>query len=347
VAVAARITTIIDDLPGATSTDLSEPTRRRMGVRIGCVLALVITVALLGLSDVAWRASAEGVGPSSVVGPARSKSAGHSSACGSGRTNRFDYCWPVRPFNAQHPIRGNFGDPRTVSLEPSGVDGEDSPGAYSFHNGVDIAAAPGTLVYPVVSGIVDLRRADEVIVRAGARDFQYWHIHPTVRTGVSVLAGKTVLGHVLRPADHVHLSEIDWGRVTNPARHLRPYHDQTSPLIDAISVRTTSGNSLPAGLLSGRWRQPGRYLFQLTRQPLDTNQFPNGNYTLRVVATDICGNRGTLTQSEVVSNKPADKLVSPSNNSPKRADGRSRGSRPAGTRRAGGKEPASKGPLAL
>jgi hypothetical protein len=24
------------------------------------------------------------------------------------------YSWPVRPFNKQHPIRGFFGDPRTV-----------------------------------------------------------------------------------------------------------------------------------------------------------------------------------------------------------------------------------------
>jgi hypothetical protein len=379
--------------------------RRRIklsGRRISLGAGLVVALA----SVVAWSGSADGLRPkiaagrtSSLAGATRMAALGRSPVCGRTRTSRFDYLWPVRPFDVQHPIRGNFGDPRTVSLEPFGVDGEDSPGAYSFHNGVDISAPPGTPVYPVVSGIADLRRADEVIVRDGGRDFQYWHITPSVRTGEPVLAGATILGRVLRPADHVHLSEIDWGRATNPARHLRPYADHTPPVVDAISVRTLSGNMLPTGLLSGRiqitaqaadapslstrgawagapvapallrwtllaadgqpvagrtvadfrhnepakqrfwtvyaagtyqnfpvfdrhfyWRQPGRYLFQLTRQPLDTQQLPNGNYTLQITASDLCGNRDTLRQPEAVdnnNNRAANGLVAPSDLPPR------------------------------
>jgi hypothetical protein len=55
------------------------------------------------------------------------------------------YPWPVAPVHRRHPVRGNFGDPRTVL-----TGGE---GAFSFHNGVDVSACPGNHVYPVVSGI--------------------------------------------------------------------------------------------------------------------------------------------------------------------------------------------------
>ena len=60
------------------------------------------------------------------------------------------YPWPVAPVNRQHPVRGDFGDPRTML---TGV-GE---GAFSFHNGVDISAWPGNHVFPVVSGRVVAR----------------------------------------------------------------------------------------------------------------------------------------------------------------------------------------------
>lgn len=388
-------------------------TGRRIAVALGIALVLVGTVMVAGLPALARRSGAD-AGMPLLVGGVRAELVGHSATCGSARTNRLDYRWPVRPFDVQHPIRGNFGDPRTVSLEPFGVDGEDAPGAYSFHNGVDISAAPGTPVYPVVSGVADLRRVDEVIVRVGGRDFQYWHIRPAVSSGERVVAGKTMLGRVLRPADHVHLSEIDWGRVTNPALHLRPYSDHTSPVIDAIHVRAVSGDGLPIGLLSGRvqitvqaadspsqptagawagepvvpallrwtlsavdgrqvagrvvvdfrrgepakqhfwdvyaagtyqnfpvfdqhfyWRQPGRYLFQLTSRPLDTNRFANGAYILRVVASDLCGNSGTLTRDEQVTNSlAANRLVSPGDMPAKFADKARPGTRPPGKRTA-------------
>jgi len=47
------------------------------------------------------------------------------------------YGWPVEPFDRQHPVRGNFGDPRTVFAGPP-----DRPtlltgaGAFQFHFGI-------------------------------------------------------------------------------------------------------------------------------------------------------------------------------------------------------------------
>jgi hypothetical protein len=93
------------------------------------------------------------------------------------------------------------------------------------------------------------------------------------------------------------------------------------------------------------WRQPGRYIFQLTRQPLNTRRLPNGNYTLQATATDLCGNRGTLSQAEHVDNTPAaDRLVSPRNFPHQLADNLRRESRRPGSRPAIGEgEPKPRG----
>ena len=76
------------------------------------------------------------------------------------------YGWPLKPFHKAHPIRGNFGDPRTVfsdPFEPSGVLGGC---ACSFHNGLDISGVPGQAVYPVVSGVAYVPDLSAVTVHA-------------------------------------------------------------------------------------------------------------------------------------------------------------------------------------
>ncbi len=303
------------------------------------------------------------------------------SRCARPPAGRYGYAWPVRPFHRQHPIRGNFGDPRTVSMEEFGIDGPGLSGDYSFHNGVDISAKVGAPVYPVVSGIAHLRSGDEVTVHAGSRVFQYWHIAPRVWEDEHVVAGVTILGRVRYPAQHVHLSEIDHERVINPALHLRPYRDRTAPIVHALEFRDDRGRLLPADALSGTvsivawvddspplsapgawqglpvapasvrwklvdangaarvarivadfrrgepprqrfwsvyapgtyqnfpvfdnhfyWHQAGRFLFQLTPRRFDTRRLANGAYTLQVNASDMCGNRGTLTQEVLITN---------------------------------------------
>src|SRR5262249_14603051 len=315
---------------------------------------------------------------SSVTRPRAAVSVEHVAApshCTNRSQRRLDYPWPIRPFHEQHPIRGNFGDPRTISTDAFGIDGLGLPGDYSFHNGVDISALPGTPVYPVVSGIAYWRNRDEVTVRAGSRSFQYWHLTPAVANAERVLAGVTILGRVRFPAQHVHLTEIDHERVTNPALHLRPYADGSAPVVHALEFTDVSGHRFPGDRLSGSvsitawaddrppvptpgawnglpvapalvrwqlrdaggatlidrvaanfrtpapirrkfwtvygpgtyqnfpvfdhhffWRRAGRYLFLLTRKPLDTRRLQNGVYTVRVVAADICGNSGMLTE---------------------------------------------------
>src|SRR5262249_10505266 len=102
---------------------------------------------------------------SSVTRPRAAVSVEHVAApshCTNRSQRRLDYPWPIRPFHEQHPIRGNFGDPRTISTDAFGIDGLGLPGDYSFHNGVDISALAGTPVYPVVSGIAYWRNRDEV-----------------------------------------------------------------------------------------------------------------------------------------------------------------------------------------
>jgi hypothetical protein len=291
----------------------------------------------------------------------------------------------VKPFRRQHPIRGNFGDPRTIGFEQFGADGPGAAGSFTFHNGVDISAPDGAAVYPVVSGLAHIKSGDEVSVTTGdGRAFQYFHIRPVVTPGEPVVAYRTVLGRILRPWQHVHLTEIDDFRVHNPLDpgHLEPYHDHTVPTVQQLSFtglndqpldpRSLQGavsivadaSDTPAIAVPGHWlgfpvtpayvswrlisstgaivdkgvaadfrhRQPlqrgfwniyaagtyqnfpvfahhfywhlpGRYLFKLTKTPLNTRRLRNGSYRITVLAADTCGNRGTLTEQIRVDNQ--------------------------------------------
>jgi hypothetical protein len=155
------------------------------------------------------------------------------------------YGWPVKPFHAEHPVRGNFGDPRTVfDGPPTARTLMSAGGRFQLHFGVDISAPNGTAVYPVESGVVT-RVTDEEIVVAGsaARSFEYWHLHASVRVGAQVTASETVLGHIAKPCGHVHLSELDGGIYVNPLQvgHLAPYHDDTAPQVTGVTEQRADG----------------------------------------------------------------------------------------------------------
>lgn len=296
------------------------------------------------------------------------------------------YGWPVKPFDRPHPVRGNFGDPRTTFHAPPTMRGlMAGDGSFSFHFGVDIAVADGTPVYPVRSGVATLRGGRTVHVESGnGFATQYWHIIPAIASGQQVVEGKTVLGHVMKGYEHVHFSELENGRAVNPLApgHMGPYADSTAPTVTAISFRRGGAEVLPEfvhgrldvvarisdvpalrvpgiwrdlpvapavitwrveRVADGRrvmreatsydvrrtlpdddafwhyyargsrqnmstfnsrraWRQPGVYLYDLTRAPLDTSRLANGIYRLVVTAGDIRGNRGTTTQNFIVRN---------------------------------------------
>jgi hypothetical protein len=186
--------------------------------------------------------------------------------CGPAAAASKPYPWPLRPFHQQHPVRGFFGDPRTlvsnvdVSLKPS------SPGHFSFHNGVDIYATANQEVYPVVSGWARVASSQEVVVRTkDGRIFQYWHILPLVKTGSWVTASKTVLGTVIPRRGHVHLTEMRGRCVVNPLapEHMEPYQSASHPSIVAVNAIARGGTLLDPTQIAG----PFELVVQAQDQP--------------------------------------------------------------------------------
>ena len=178
------------------------------------------------------------LGPVAIVAALALASAGAASS----------YGWPIKPFDKQHPIRGYFGDPRTVYENGVLAGGFDGPGFFSFHQGVDISAPNGTPIYPVVSGIAHYLGAATLNVDGGKyqgnqRIFQYFHIVPIVGEGQEVIARQTVLGYVQAPFAHVHLTEINGSDSVNPLQkgHLAPYYDHTRPTIRDALIRNQTG----------------------------------------------------------------------------------------------------------
>jgi hypothetical protein len=263
-----------------------------------------------------------------------------------------------------------------------------SPGSFSFHAGIDIVASVGQAVYPVRSGTARVVSGDAVAVDApDGTTFAYWHVHPSVADGASVIAERTVLGHVLRRAGHLHFGEFEDDAFVNPLApgHLRPYFDRRAPRIRAIVIRQVGSGAeqaplsihgrvklcvdaydLPSLRVPGEWagfpvapavvkwrlqtwngriavpettavdfrehlptqqrfwdvyargtyqnmaifgsrlafRQPGRFLFDLTPKGLDTRHLRYGDdtYDLVVTAVDIRGNASSLTQRITIRN---------------------------------------------
>jgi hypothetical protein len=164
------------------------------------------------------------------------------------------YPWPVKPFDKQHPIRANFGDPRTRFWNTMLTRGLEGPGQFQFHNGIDIHAPGGTPVYPVVSGTASLIDGAAVVVRTKRGTFQYFHIVPAIEDGERVVARRTVLGYVMGTYEHVHFAEIRDRKVRNPLGRsgIAPYRDHTVPEVDSISVRpTTSLDTLDTANVCG------------------------------------------------------------------------------------------------
>jgi murein DD-endopeptidase MepM/ murein hydrolase activator NlpD len=152
------------------------------------------------------------------------------------------YGWPIKPFDRQHPVRGNFGDPRSTFLADPTLRGlMRGACACSYHAGIDIAAADGTAVYPVKSGVVRIVTPAWVEVDSDAGvAFQYWHINPAVRVGDAVQADRTILGRTIKAYKHVHLTQLQDGKAVNPLApgNIGPYTDRTAPKVGPITFRS-------------------------------------------------------------------------------------------------------------
>ncbi|HMC68961.1 MAG TPA: M23 family metallopeptidase, partial [Mycobacteriales bacterium] len=182
----------------------------------------------------------------------RTETVNHKSACDASHAAASSYGWPVKPFWRPHPVRGNFGDPRTSFFGPLN---QLTAGAFRFHNGIDISAPDGTAVYAVTSGRVLNVSADHLAAGSvgGHRHFQYWHILPVVRKGQRLTARRSVLGYVLPGQAHVHLTEFHRERVVNPLLpgHLYPYRDRRPPRAESLQFLTLDGQPLQASHLQG------------------------------------------------------------------------------------------------
>jgi len=166
------------------------------------------------------------------------------------------YRWPVKPFDNAHPVRANFGDPRTRFTGPDTPETLlEGDGTFSFHQGVDISAPDGAPVYTVASGTIVRARGGRVTVDCGnGRSLQYWHVNPVARAGQHAVAGETLLGFVQPKREHVHLTHLERGRAVNPLApgHLTPYRDATKPRVLGIAVRGVDGEPAQTIAVSGR-----------------------------------------------------------------------------------------------
>jgi hypothetical protein len=126
--------------------------------------------------------------------------------------------WPLRPFHRQHPIRANLNELRTGSM----------------HSGLDIQGRNGQAVYALQGGVAKVNRQGvDTNVQVGR--FVYFHLVPWVQTGQYVSPYSTVLGTILFPAGHVHLTDQLGSTELNPLRPggrvVGPYHDTVAPVI--------------------------------------------------------------------------------------------------------------------
>ena len=118
--------------------------------------------------------------------------------------------------------------------------------ACSYHQGIDIAAADGTDVYAVRSGVVRIVTPDWVEVDSdGGSAFQYWHIRSAVKVGDHVQARQTSSVRSSAASEHVHLTELQNGKPTNPLApgHIGPYADSTTPRVNTITFRLRDAGS--------------------------------------------------------------------------------------------------------
>ncbi len=134
------------------------------------------------------------------------------------------YSWPLEPFDAPHPVRAHFNDPRV------------SGPSRAFHFGIDISAPNGTPVYAVEAGTVHLEDPRAISVAAGTLDFGYWHVVPVVRH-LQHVDRHELLGHIDAPWLHVHFAERRDGSYRNPLRAgaLTPWHDGTRPRVTRVT----------------------------------------------------------------------------------------------------------------
>ena len=140
------------------------------------------------------------------------------------------YSWPFKPFDQQHPIRGFFGDPRTVYENGILAGGFLGPGTFSFHQGIDISADKGRPVYATADGVVESAGYSGdygnlvVLQHKFGLTTRYGHMSRfEVKTGQKVTRGD-VIGYVgstgRATGAHLHCEIRSNGKLLNPLQLL-------------------------------------------------------------------------------------------------------------------------------
>jgi murein DD-endopeptidase MepM/ murein hydrolase activator NlpD len=189
--------------------------------------------------------------------PTKSLQAAGARQTSAQQSHPYSYGWPVKPFDQQHPVRGNFADPRShFHGEPTMHGLMHGRCSCSYHAGIDISVPDLTPVYPVRSGVVRAVTWQWVEVDSGdGMAFQYWHIDPQVKVGDDVHRNETILGRVMKGNEHVHLTQLQDGQPVNPLAPggIGPYIDTTKPTVREISFRRgDTGPELMPEFVTGR-----------------------------------------------------------------------------------------------
>ena len=214
--------------------------------RTTSTLAGFAGAAILAIASLVFIAAAPGTSAASAAGP---------------KPTAASYAWPVKPFDQAHPVRANFGDPRTTFHgTPTQATLLTGNGSFSFHFGVDIAVPDGTPVYAVEAGTIwfDNPQAIAVVALDRSHSFGYWHVIPVVKSHQHV-ALHQLIAHVAKGWGHVHFAERRAGAYVNPLRNggLGPYTDRTAPTVDEVYVYGSSlaavAHDTPDPTVPGEW----------------------------------------------------------------------------------------------
>ena len=217
---------------------IQEHTRRRLGLVSTFAAVLLLAAVAASAAATARSASTHPFAGIRIVSRTTSRQS---------RTSTYD--WPLKPFDRQHPVRGNLDDPRIA------------PKSAAFHFGIDIAAPDGTPVYAVEAGTVYFNSpvAIAVVVPDRSRAFGYWHIVPAVKSHQFVHRHE-LLGYIGKGWEHLHFAESTHGSYLNPLRDggIGPYRDSTVPSIDWIGVQhgnlVTVAHDSQSIPVPGAWR---------------------------------------------------------------------------------------------
>jgi hypothetical protein len=201
------------------------------------------------------------------------------------------YPWPLKPFHRQHPVRGYFGDPRTVVFAPGCVVNPLAPGHLAPYVDATVPTvsaiffrdlAGRALAASRLRGYVQpIAEAQDAPALAAPGVWQRMPVAPALVTWrLATVRDRRVLGGTA--ADF---------RLTEP-----PQRDFCS----VYAPGTTQNFAAEYGRY--RWGRAGTYLFELANGPLDTRLLENGRYLLTVVARDTAGNTARRTIAVIVRN---------------------------------------------